>query len=219
MGEIVFVRHGQASFGTDDYDRLSPLGWQQARWLGEHLARDGWHFDRAVSGNMRRHKETASAMAENLNLPEFDQMPDLNEMHFDQLQTDAVLAGLADPDLMQLPESYAGEFTKILVGWQEAAFETEHEPFDDFEARVIGAIVDLATHGQSVLVVSSGGPKAMVMRELLGLSTAKMAEVTLSVLNSSITRLDVREQGLRLAEFNATPHLAGPDRAHARTYI
>ena len=36
--ELWLVRHGQAAFGTEDYDRLTELGWQQARWLGAHLA-------------------------------------------------------------------------------------------------------------------------------------------------------------------------------------
>jgi len=219
MGEIVFVRHGQASFGTDDYDRLSPLGWQQARWLGEHLARDGWRFDRAIMGGMRRHRETASAMAEGLDLPEFGVAPDLNEMNFNQLQTDAVRAGLADAFAMQQPDTYAAEFIKILVGWEAGSFKTDHEPFEEFEARIQSGVADAMIDGQSVLIVSSGGPKAMVMRRVLGLSTAKAAELTLGVINSSVSRFDVRQGDLRLGEFNTTPHLAGADRAHARTYI
>ena len=34
MGTLYLVRHGQASFGADDYDQLSPLGHQQALRLG-----------------------------------------------------------------------------------------------------------------------------------------------------------------------------------------
>ena len=41
MGEIILVRHGQAAFASDNYDQLTDLGWQQARWLGEHLAAMG----------------------------------------------------------------------------------------------------------------------------------------------------------------------------------
>ena len=37
MGTLYLVRHGQASFGADDYDQLSPLGQQQAVRLGEYL--------------------------------------------------------------------------------------------------------------------------------------------------------------------------------------
>ena len=41
MVELTIVRHGQANTGATDeksYDKLSDLGRQQARWLGEHFA-------------------------------------------------------------------------------------------------------------------------------------------------------------------------------------
>jgi broad specificity phosphatase PhoE len=41
MGTLYLVRHGQASFGADDYDQLSDLGRAQAVRLGEYLARTG----------------------------------------------------------------------------------------------------------------------------------------------------------------------------------
>ncbi|MEO1798692.1 MAG: phosphoglycerate mutase family protein, partial [Pseudomonadota bacterium] len=65
MGEIILVRHGQAnSTATDEesYDRLSDLGHQQAQLLGEHLRGLGETFDLVLSGTLRRHQETASAM-------------------------------------------------------------------------------------------------------------------------------------------------------------
>jgi broad specificity phosphatase PhoE len=34
MGQVLLIRHGQASFGADDYDVLSDLGWTQGRALG-----------------------------------------------------------------------------------------------------------------------------------------------------------------------------------------
>ena len=39
MAELYLVRHGQASFGAADYDRLSERGEQQSVWLGEYFAR------------------------------------------------------------------------------------------------------------------------------------------------------------------------------------
>jgi len=38
MSELYLIRHGQASFGTADYDRLSEKGIRQASVLGDHLA-------------------------------------------------------------------------------------------------------------------------------------------------------------------------------------
>ena len=58
MAQLFLVRHGQASYGAADYDRLSELGWRQARWLGEHFAERGIRFDVHVRGTPRRHDET-----------------------------------------------------------------------------------------------------------------------------------------------------------------
>src|SRR5512132_1764602 len=66
MAELVFVRHAQASFGADDYDRLSELGWRQSRWLGEYFAERGLIFDRVLHGSLRRHVETLAGIAQGL---------------------------------------------------------------------------------------------------------------------------------------------------------
>ena len=59
MGNIYLIRHGQASFGADDYDVLSPLGVRQSQALGEHLAQLDLHLDRCVAGDLRRQQDTA----------------------------------------------------------------------------------------------------------------------------------------------------------------
>ncbi len=41
VSRILLVRHGQASWGADDYDQLSPLGDEQSRVLGAALAARG----------------------------------------------------------------------------------------------------------------------------------------------------------------------------------
>ena len=50
MGNLYLIRHGQASFGADDYDVLSTVGERQSVALGEHLARLGLRLDRCVAG-------------------------------------------------------------------------------------------------------------------------------------------------------------------------
>ena len=45
VGNLYLIRHGQASFGADDYDVLSPVGVRQSQALGEHLAQLGVRLD------------------------------------------------------------------------------------------------------------------------------------------------------------------------------
>ena len=61
MSVIHLVRHGQASFGADDYDLLSALGERQSRVLGQALAGIGPRIVHAASGEMRRQRQTAEA--------------------------------------------------------------------------------------------------------------------------------------------------------------
>ena len=62
MGTLYLVRHGQASFGADDYDKLSDLGHRQSVRLGEYFAQKGVHFDAVLAGTLRRHLETLAGI-------------------------------------------------------------------------------------------------------------------------------------------------------------
>ena len=83
---LFLARHGQASFGTADYDRLSDLGRQQSRWLGEYFAERDLKFTRVVAGTLRRQRETArellSAMASSVPI---DVHAGLDEYHGEAL--------------------------------------------------------------------------------------------------------------------------------------
>ena len=63
MPLICMVRHGQASFGADDYDVLSDLGRDQARCVGEELRRRELRDPLVVSGTLRRQRDTAEVLA------------------------------------------------------------------------------------------------------------------------------------------------------------
>ena len=69
MSSVHLVRHGQASFGADDYDQLSELGWKQSARLGEYWRERGRTFDRVIMGTLRRHDETWKGIAQGLGVP------------------------------------------------------------------------------------------------------------------------------------------------------
>src|SRR3954471_202019 len=64
MGVVLLVRHGQASFGAEDYDVLSETGLEQSRVLGRALATQGPEPTAIVHGAMRRQRDTATVMAD-----------------------------------------------------------------------------------------------------------------------------------------------------------
>ena len=52
MSRLFLVRHGQASFLSDDYDRLSPLGLEQSRRLGQHWLQAGIEIDEGAENRL-----------------------------------------------------------------------------------------------------------------------------------------------------------------------
>ena len=86
MPVIYLIRHGQASFGKEDYDQLSEPGWEQSRILGRALQNQALGFPRAICGTMRRHQETAEATLGELGLPkEWHTDTGFNEYNHEEL--------------------------------------------------------------------------------------------------------------------------------------
>lgn len=217
MGEIYFVRHGQASYGTSNYDRLSPLGHQQAEWLGAHLAESVGGFDQLVSGSLKRHRETLDGIRKTLkgDAPLMDDR--LNEMSYFALETAYQKASGDSPPTT--PEEGARTFAKVMEWWAADKIDDAAESYAAFRNRVLAALADHAKADVRVLIVSSGGPKGIAMQHVLGLGTKETTGLILSVFNASLTRFAVTDQGLRLMQFNTTPHLDHASRRHAHTFI
>ncbi|WP_224816023.1 histidine phosphatase family protein [Hasllibacter sp. MH4015] len=214
MGELILVRHGQANSGAtteEAYDRLSALGHRQAGWLGDWFAAQEAPFDQVYRGTMRRHRETAEGIG-----VEAQADARLNELDYFALARDMEIThGMPIPATQQ---DFADHIPQTLKAWhaQEIAGA---EPFAAFEARIATVLAEAATPGRRVLCVTSGGVIAMSLRIALGLDMDRLAQVLLPIFNSSVHRFRVVEGGTFLTSFNAVPHLEGPERVEARTWV
>ena len=214
MGELVLVRHGQANSAAQDedgYDRLSDLGHQQARWLGDWLRSHDAPFDRVLTGSLRRHRETLAAMGDLGADPEIDAR--LNELDYFNL-TQAHAAKNGTPPAT--PETFVHHITDVMTAWQRAEIQG-NESYAAFESRVAEMLTIAARPGRRVLCVTSGGVIGMMVRHLLDLDIARMAHLPVPIRTCPIHRVMVLPQAQILSGFNATPHLDTPDRLHART--
>ena len=216
MTHITLVRHGQANTHAKtaaDYDRLSPLGAQQAEWLGDHMRAHEAHFDHVWAGDMSRHLGTAQGMGHLT--PQIDAR--LNEFDYFTLATLAEADnGLVAP---QSPAEFTRHIPKLMEMWQQDAIDGAPEPFATFEDRALSSMDDILSHGGRALVVTSGGFIAMVLRHVLGLDIKAMTLLMFQLRNSAVTEIQFVHGQKMLASYNAIPHLALPDRAHARTFI
>ncbi len=66
MGTLYLVRHGQASFGADDYDVLSAMGHQQSVRLGEYFRHRGVTFEAALTGTLNRQTQTLAGICQGM---------------------------------------------------------------------------------------------------------------------------------------------------------
>ncbi|HPB83260.1 MAG TPA: phosphoglycerate mutase family protein, partial [Spirochaetota bacterium] len=84
MSDLLVIRHGQASFGKGNYDRLSETGEAQAVVAAEWLHGNGWRFDAVISGTLERQRRTAEIIRnvyaeKGAELPELEILPGFDE--------------------------------------------------------------------------------------------------------------------------------------------
>ena len=81
MGTLYLVRHGQASFGADDYDHLSELGQRQSRRLGAYFQERRLTFEAVITGSLKRQQQTWRGIAQGMGQAELQHLvwPGLND--------------------------------------------------------------------------------------------------------------------------------------------
>ncbi|TPW23091.1 histidine phosphatase family protein [Marinobacter nauticus] len=224
MATIYLVRHGQASFGKENYDQLSPRGWEQGRILGRWLA--GKVEPGAVfGGNLQRHRETVEAITTGygVSLPDMQVLEGLNE--FDHLEVvERLRPEWADKqvmarDLASFPKparAFQQAFEKAVTRWVSGEFDQEYsETWNGFRQRVghaLDQLIELAD-GADVIVSTSGGPIAVIAQRLLELSDRKALEMNNVIANTSVSRILYSGPRRSLAVFNNYSHLEGEDPA------
>jgi broad specificity phosphatase PhoE len=219
MSFITLVRHGQANSSARDegsYDRLSELGWQQARWLGGYFEQTGEKFARVYSGTLRRHVETVEGICP-ASLAEPVQDARLNELaYFDMAQLMQAQHGIAIPGDR---EEFILHLPQLLTLWRDGALQDAPESWQSFETRVTEALTEIADGEGRALVVTSGGLIGMAMRVIMQLELKAMAHLCLAIENSSLHRIQPLATGLAMTQFNALPHLDSAERQHARSHL
>lgn len=222
MGTLYLVRHGQASFGADDYDQLSELGTRQSARLGRYWAERGIHFDAVITGSLKRHTQTWDGIAAGAGLTLSPLVwPGLNE--YDSLAVIRTVHPhpLPKPDT---PELYRHHFRLLrdgLAQWMAGTVSPQGMPS---YAEFVGGITSALDHvrkqhmGQQVLLVSSGGPISTAVGQVLGLSPERTIELNMRIRNSAVTEFEFSAKRHRLMTYNTLAHLDAPEHREWITY-
>lgn len=232
MSELILVRHGQASFGAESYDKLSPLGIEQVQLLAKHWQDIGERFDYLYCGELLRQRETAQLLQPVVNesarnpeihagLNEYDGSPiiDLYLRDHHRSETPVTLPILDRKEFQLIFEAATSHWIEGALQPQPHDIDFEH--WRDFQSRVHGAIDELmARHnkGARVLVATSGGVIALALQRVLGLPDAQVIAANWMVNNSSVTRIRYGGGRVSLTLFNGLSHLEKPELRDKITY-
>ncbi len=234
MGQIFLVRHGQASFGTANYDQLSELGVEQARLLGEWFANRGQQFNRIITGGMKRHRQTADACLNALPKSWLSETDWHTDAGFNEYDHDEVLIrhrpSFADPiavkDFLAQTDNANRAFQKIfqeaMTRWMSGEHDEDYnEPWPVFRSRCIAAferVLENAGQSQNIIVFTSGGTIATLCQHLLQFPDRQMAELNWSLVNSAVTKLFYQPGKVTLSTLNNYAHLEWLGEKDAVTY-
>ncbi|MGQ8365721.1 histidine phosphatase family protein [Glaciecola sp. 1036] len=208
MAELFLVRHAQASYGSGNYDQLSPLGHEQSQLLGQYFKEREITFDKLICGDMQRHKETLTGITGAFKNVEINHQ--WNEFAFE----DVINAFLKQhPELTPAKDSSRKQWYRVLkaamVAWSENRInENLPETWEDFQSRVKQASKKIAVGTEKkVLVVSSGGAIAVFLQQLFDLTPSQAVNFNLQIKNSSLHHFYFNKEGFQMSSFNSIPHL------------
>jgi broad specificity phosphatase PhoE len=224
VGNLYLIRHGQASFGADDYDVLSPLGVRQSQALGEHLAQLGVQLDRCVAGNLRRQQDTAhlalaALQAGGASVPAVE-----TDAAFNEFDADGVIRALSPGLLAEEPNAlhilrnglqHRGEFQRLFALMVQRWHDNQHaedglETWQAFTARVQGGlqrVLDAAGSGDNIAIFTSGGTIAALLHLVTHITPSQAFALNWQIINTSLSQLKFRGRDVALASFNSQAHV------------
>jgi broad specificity phosphatase PhoE len=222
MAYIYLIRHGQASFGGDDYDMLSALGTKQAQLLGQWFRSYFPNLDAGVVGTMRRHLQTAQHFFAAFDAPTGQRVQWTADPGFDEYDHDhllscweratgaAAIANRATTD-MHATREFQQRFALAFERWTSGQHDVDYQiSWQAFRARCVAALDRLAEklqRDQNAVVFTSGGPISALCQHVLGMPDDRVAPLQWQLVNTSVTRLHYRPRKISLASFNSTAHL------------
>ena len=215
MAKIYVIRHGQASFGEANYDKLSDLGCRQAQVLGEYFRECGVQFDAVYSGDLQRQRKTAeiTIAGQSAAIPHHID-PRFNEINNDEqlenlvpeiVKTNAALRALIEKGL-SASKDYQKVIDAVFNYWVSPACQNPHiQSWGDYSSKVkaaLSAVIEAQGAGKTVAIFTSGGTIATIVSQVLGLGGEHAYKFYEPVINCSVTQLFYSGNRVSLSYFN-----------------
>ena len=234
MASVLLIRHGQASFGTANYDQLSPLGEEQSHddwacWLkqsGSTLP------DLVVVGPAAPHTCRPPTAASRppvsrrravtiAGLDEFDHEEVLARLSARSGHADATHGGAGAVGDARIGR-FSAMFSAAVARWVSGEFDHEYtRSWTAFRASVLtGTGCVGGQEARTIWAFTSGGPIAVIVNALVGApAIADTFSLSWPLANTSTSRLSIEpEKPQSLISYNAWPHLEGAEARHLVSY-
>lgn len=213
MPSVLLARHGQASFGAEDYDVLSGLGHRQAAALGAELARRGSVPARVVSGAMRRQRDTAAELTAAAGFSATAEV----DPRWDEYDHLALLDHHAAGPLPVAADADGGRAVQraldgALQAWTAGDCADCGRDWPAFRTETAAALDEMLGglgSGETGVAVTSGGVIAATVAGLLGLPPEGFVALNRVIANASVTTVIRGRGGTALLAFNEHGHLLG----------
>lgn len=224
MPAIYLIRHGQASFGQDDYDRLSSLGEEQASILGSELSKRITDFDVVAKGTMLRHQQTAELclakfkLAENAPIHvesaawnEYDHQNILAQFD-DRLATaagtEAYIKAQKNP-VEAFEKVFNGAIDRWITGENSTGYIESWQQFRDRLTRGLSDLIEAHSDAKHIAVFTSGGPISLLSQALLGVPEHKIMNMNWTLVNCGVTKVVASRGRQFVATLNDHSHFEG----------
>lgn len=221
MATIYLIRHGQAQFGMEEYDALSPSGIEQAKILGASFLQRNIIPTKIISGAMQRHQQTMDFCLEKMGFNGISKTTNADWNEFDHRD----IIAKYEPRYANLDELKKDIFldsnpkekiTEVLKGsvirWTSGQYNDYNESWSAFCMRVKNGLQKIENESAKddvVFVFTSGGSISVIMQKILDLSVQKTFEMQLNIANCSITKLKTSSHGTQLLSFSDYAHFEG----------
>lgn len=206
MATIYIIRHGQASFGEQNYDQLSPTGYLQSTQLGRHLNTLSIPIQEVVTGGMKRHQQTAENSLSELLYEGSQTLDDL----WNEYDHTSILAGYKPEysdieaikrDIIHLPDpmkAFQKIFEEAILRWASGHFPEEYpESWEDMVSRTVRGFEKIKSRiqpEQAILVYTSAGTISALLSNLLNLSLEDTFQLQWSMPNCAVTTIRINDE-------------------------
>ena len=215
MSRIYLVRHGQAPFGTEDYDRLTATGVTQCEQLARHWRVIGRKIDCLFSGTLRRQRDSAAAFARGFGdqggaVLEPRALAGFEEYDHRAL-LDAHVPGGSRPN-SQDPRDFHRRLTGALMAWTDGSI-AGFERYDAFRQRcatALAALLAATGRGRTAVLFASAGSLAAAMQGALGIGDRDAVRLKLTFYNTGVSCLLWDGETITIESLNAVSHLEHP---------